>query len=70
MSLLHVLKLCEEQQIKAVFWFGPGETMTGVPKHEGFSIDTGELFSVNGHTVALHDFRSLILTNPDHHSNR
>ena len=67
MSLLDVLKLCEEQQIDCVFWYRKGEVVKGVPEYKGFDIDVGEMFMVNGQSVALHDFRSLILVNPDNH---
>jgi hypothetical protein len=66
-SLLELLKFCEREGIAVTFWYKRHETLTGVPEYKGFDIDTGELFEVKGHTVALHDFRSIVIVNPDHH---
>lgn len=66
-SLLPLIKFCEENEIKLGFWFGKGRTITGVPKYEGFNIDVGQMLSVDGTGFALHDFKSLLIVNPDHH---
>jgi hypothetical protein len=64
-SLLDLLKFCEAQEISVVFWHKPHEIKVGIPKYRGFDIDVGEMFDVNGQPVALHDFRSIIIANPD-----
>lgn len=66
-SLLDVLKLCEEQEITVRLWYKKGDWVIGVPEYKGFDIDTGEIFVVNGRKVALHDFRSLVMVNPDNY---
>lgn len=57
----------EEEEVEAVFWFGPKQSITGVPKYQGFNIDIGEMYQVNGKSMAQHDFRSLVIINPDNH---
>jgi hypothetical protein len=64
-GLLPLIKLLEYKQIKATFWYRKGEVVTGIPHYLGFDIDTGEVFTVNGKQVALHDFRAIMLVNPD-----
>jgi hypothetical protein len=65
MSLLPIVQALEEHQIKATFWSGKDNSVTGVPKYLGFDPDVGHGIEVDGKPLAMHDFRSLILVNPD-----
>jgi hypothetical protein len=69
-DLLPLVKFLEEHDIKATFWFGPENTITGVPHYKGFDIDIGEMFEVDDKMVAMHDFRSIVLANMDHREYR
>jgi hypothetical protein len=60
---VELIKFLEEQEIAVTFWFRKGMTLTGVPRYKGFDIDTGELIEVNGNTIALHDFRAMLIPN-------
>lgn len=67
-SLMPLMKLLEENEMPAIFWYGPGqERLVGIPYYKGFDIDIGEMFEVSGRSVALHDFRTLLMVNPDNH---
>lgn len=63
--MTELLKHFESQEIEVVLWFRKGETLRGIPKYRGFDIDTGELFEVASRVVATHDFRSIVIVNPD-----
>lgn len=70
-KMMRLLKFCEENEIQVALWTGPsGQRFIGVPKFEGFDIDIGEMFTVGGLSVALHDFKTLQVVNPEHYANR
>jgi hypothetical protein len=69
-DLLPLVKFLEENDIKATFWFGKDNSVTGVPHYRGFDIDVGEMLEVAGKSVAMHDFRSIVLVNMDSHAYR
>jgi hypothetical protein len=69
-KILALVKFCGENDIQVAFYMGGDQRVIGVPKYEGFNIDIGEMISVDGHGIAMHDFKSLHVVNPNHHSNR
>ena len=69
-DLLPLVKFMEGHDIKGVFWFSKGNVVTGVPHYKGFDIDIGEMLEIGGKSVAMHDFRSIVLTNMDHSAYR
>lgn len=65
---VELLKFCEENDIEVFLYYGKhAQRRRGVPEYKGFNIDIGEMFEVGGHSVAAHDFRSIVIVNTDSH---
>jgi hypothetical protein len=68
MSLLPIVQALEEHNVEAMFWRKRDDHVTGVPKYLGFDPDVGHGIEVDGELLAMHDFQSIAILNPDHAS--